>query len=176
MKQEELKQYWINRIHRAEESRKVAAGMLEVLAKITALEQKVDSKQAPAPASQPSIDMNVLNKLIERVDILGRDLAEVQAKLSARERVKDVRTRIREETMRSHVDKMIDILKENRKQFTAHELQRELGLDYPTTIRTMREAADAVEEIKLNQGRYRKLFIAYVPTSDAVREELRGMA
>lgn len=120
--------------------------------------------------------MNVLNKLIERVDGLSRDLAKVQAKLSARERIKDVRTRIREETMRSHVDKMIDILKENRKQFTAHELQRELGLDYPTTIRTMREAADAVEEIKLNQGRYRKLFIAYVPISDAVREELRGMA
>jgi len=40
----------------------------------------------------------------------------------------------------------------------------------------MREAANAVEEIKLNQGLYRKLFIAYVPNSDAVREELRGMA
>ena len=171
MKQEELKQYWINRIHSAEESKNVAAGMLELLAKITALEQKIDST-----ASQPSIDMNVLNKLIERVDILSRDLTEVQAKLSARERVKDVRARVREETMRSHMDKMIDILKENRKQFTAHELQGELGLDYPTTIRTMREAADAVEEIKLNQGLYRKLFIAYVPNSDAVREELRGMA
>lgn len=109
---------------------------------------------------QPVDHTKVIGNLIDRVDILGSEVSELRSLVKMREHVISSGG-TRRAVIESRVNAILDILKTNRRQFDAAELQDLLGLDHVQTISAMREAVRTTGNVRMSQGKRRKLFVAY---------------
>ncbi len=150
---ETLKQVWEDRLNAANE-------------RVFDAQQEADAcKGMLAMIDQLGGVINVkdLGNLIDLVDRLSKRISDLESKLGAKERVGEVREKVRRETIESHVGKLMEILREQRRQFDVVELKDLLGTDHIKTIQVMRTAAATTNGIRLSQGKRRKLYVSYVP-------------
>ena len=115
----------------------------------------------------PPDHTQVIGNLIDQVDRLNLEVTELRNSSRMRENI--VRARAggsRRATIESRVSAVLDILRTNRRQFDVNELQELLGLDHVQTISAMREAVRTTGQIRMSQGKRRKLFVSYVGGSE----------
>lgn len=113
----------------------------------------------------------VIGNMLDRIDKLGNEVSELRNMVKMRNHVVSSGS-TRRAVIESRVNAILDILKSNRRQFDAAELQDLLGLDHVQTISAMREAVRTTGQVRMSQGKRRKLFVTY--TGSEATEPIRA--
>jgi len=112
-------------------------------------------------------DVDLLGRLIDQVDHLSKDVADLKSQMKTRQ-TRSSATRIQKvregNAMENHTSALIDLLKERPGRYTTNELVDMMGLNKTTVITVMKRAAEKdPSHVKLTQGKRRKLYLSYIP-------------
>lgn len=124
-------------------------------------------KLEESPPQPDHVDhTQVIGNMLDRIDKLGHDVSELRNMVKMRNHVISSGG-TRRAVIENRVSAILDILKANRWQFDAAELQDLLGLDHVQTISAMREAVRTTGQVRMFQGKRRKLFVKYTGSESA---------
>jgi len=158
---EELLELYKAKAEEIEKDRKEAQAMITLVTAIDKMANELSSKQS---------SVEVLGRLIDQVDRLSKEVADLKSQL----RTRHGRTAIVAEqagnegkALDHHARSLIDILAERPGRYTTSELVDMLGLNKTTVISVMKRALDLdPKHVKMTQGKRRKLYLAYVPDEE----------
>lgn len=163
---EELLELYKTKAAEIEKQRKEAQAMITLIAAIDKISTELGSKQS---------DVELLGRLIDQVDRLSKDVADLKSQLKARQgRSAPVQEQGTNESkaLDNHARTLIDIITERPGRYTTSELVDMLGLNKTTVISVMKRAVDLdPKHVKITQGKRRKLYLAYVPEEEGQKAE-----
>jgi methylphosphotriester-DNA--protein-cysteine methyltransferase len=158
---EELLELYKTKAAEIEKESKEAQAMVTLVAAIDKIYTELGSKRS---------DVEVLGRLIDQVDRLSKEVADLKSQLKARQgRVAPVQEQGTSESkaLDNHARTLIDIIAERPGRYTTSELVDMLGLNKTTVISVMKRAVDLdPKHVKITQGKRRKLYLAYVPEEE----------
>ena len=159
---EELLELYKTKTIEIEKERIEAQAMVMLVSAIERISKELDSKQN---------DVELLGRLIDQVDRLSKDVADLKSQLRTRQgRVAPVPEQNGGEgkALDNHARSLIDIMAERPGRYTTSELVDMLGLNKTTVISVMKRALEIdPKHVKMSQGKRRKLYLAYVPEEEA---------
>jgi len=158
---EELLELYKTKAEEIEKERKEAQSMVLLVSAINKISKDLDSKKS---------DVELLGRLIDQVDRLSKEVADLKSQLRARQG----RPAPAQETssgdgkaLDNHARSLIDIMAERPGRYTTSELVDMLGLNKTTVISVMKRALELdPKHVKMSQGKRRKLYLAYVSEDD----------
>ncbi len=163
---EELLELYKTKVAEIEKERKEAQAMVTFIAAIDKISTELGSKQS---------DVELLGRLIDQVDRLSKDVADLKSQIKARQgRPAPVPEQGTSEgkALDNHARTLIDIITERPGRYTTSELVDMLGLNKTTVISVMKRAVEIdPKHVKITQGKRRKLYLAYVPEEDGQTAE-----
>jgi hypothetical protein len=140
---------------------KEAQAMIAFISAIDKMTSEVSSKQS---------DVDLLGRLIDQVDRLSKEVADLKSQLRARQgRPAPVQEPVSNEgkALDNHARTLIEIMAERPSRYTTSELVDMLGLNKTTVISVMKRAVELdPRHVKMTQGKRRKLFLSYVPEEE----------
>jgi len=180
---EELLEVYKSKATESERALKETQAMMALVLAVENMSEMLSSKQR---------DVEILGRLIEQVDHLSREVADLKSQIKSRQLRSDQAQTIRDSNaLDKHAKALIEILIERPGRYATGELVDMLGLNKTTVINAMKRAEKLdPRRIKLTQGKRRKLFLAYIPESyndnatqvdadpsndDRVRQELMAL-
>ncbi len=152
---EELLELYRKKAEETERRLKEERAMIELITAVNKLSESVGARS----------DVELLGRLIDQVDRLSKEVADLKTQLKARHiRVsKDVRYG-EGRAIDKHALALIEIVSEKPGQYTTAELVDMLGLNKTTVITVMKRAAELdPKHVKLTHGKRRKLTLTYIP-------------
>ena len=163
---EELLELYKTKAAEIEKQRKETQGMIALITAMDKISTELGSKQH---------DVELLGRLIDQVDRLSKDVADLRSQLKARQgRVAPVQepTASESKALDNHARTLIDIITERPGRYTTSELVDMLGLNKTTVISVMKRAVDLdPKHVRISQGKRRKLYLAYVPDEEGKAAE-----
>ncbi|VVB71989.1 Uncharacterised protein [uncultured archaeon] len=159
---EELLELYKTKAEEIEKQRKEAQDMVMLVSAIEKISKDLNAKNS---------DVDLLGRLIDQVDRLSKEVADLKCQLRARQgRPAPVQEACSSEgkALDNHAKSLIDIMAERPGRYTTSELVDMLGLNKTTVISVMKRALELdPKHVKMSQGKRRKLFLAYVPEEEA---------
>jgi DNA-binding MarR family transcriptional regulator len=159
---EELLELYKTKAEEMEKQRKEAQDMVILVSAIEKICKDLNAKQS---------DVDLLGRLIDQVDRLSKEVADLKSQLRARQgRPAQIQETNSSEgkALDNHARSLIDIMAERPGRYTTSELVDMLGLNKTTVISVMKRALELDPmHVKMSQGKRRKLFLAYVPEEEA---------
>lgn len=159
---EELLELYKTKAEKIEKEKTEAQAMITLIAAIDKMSTELSSKQS---------DVDLLGRLIDQVDRLSKEVADLKSQLKARQgRAAPAAEQSTSEgkALDNHARTLIDIIAERPGRYTTSELVDMLGLNKTTVISVMKRALDLdPRHVKMTQGKRRKLYLAYVPDEEA---------
>lgn len=152
---EELLELYKNKVAETERKLKEEQAMIELITAVNRLADSVGS----------GMDVELLGRLIDQVDRLSKEVADLKTQLRARHaRVSKDLAYGEGRAIDKHARALIEIISERPGNYTTAELVDMLGLNKTTVITVMKRAADLdPKHVRLSQGKRRKLTLTYVP-------------
>jgi hypothetical protein len=158
---EELLELYKTKAAEIEKERKEAQAMILLVTAIEKISSELSSKQN---------DVELLGRLIDQVDRLSKEVADMRSQMKARQgRSASVQEQGAGEgkALDNHARALIDLMSERPGRYTTSELVDMLGLNKTTVISVMKRAVELdPKRVKLTQGKRRKLHLAYVPDEE----------
>lgn len=158
---EELLEVYRAKAEEIEKERKEAQAMVTLVAAIDKIATELSSRQS---------SVEVLGRLIDQVDRLSKEVADLKSQLRTRHgrsAVAAEQNGSEGKALDNHARSLIAILAERPGRYTTSELVDMLGLNKTTVISVMKRALDIdPKHVKMTQGKRRKLFLAYVPDEE----------
>jgi hypothetical protein len=161
---EELLELYKTKAAEIEKEGKEAQAMIALVLAIDKISRDLDAKQ---------IDVDLLGRLIDQVDRLSKDVADIKSQLKAKQgRQSPIQEQGSSESraLDGHAMSLIDIVSERPGRYTTSELVDMLGLNKTTVISVMKRAVDLDPRVKLTQGKRRKLYLTYIPEEEGQRK------
>jgi len=161
---EELLELYKTKAVEIEKERKEAQAMITLVSAIEKMSGELKARQA---------DVDLLGRLIDQVDRLSKDVADLKSQLKAKQgRQSPVQELGSSEgkALDGHAKSLVDIISERPGRYTTSELVDMLGLNKTTVINVMKRAVDLDPRVKLTQGKRRKLYLTYIPEEDGQRK------
>jgi hypothetical protein len=159
---EELLELYKRKAEEIENDRKEAQAMITLVSAIENMSKEFSSKQS---------DVDLLGRLIDQVDRLSKDVADMRSQLRTRQgRPPLVQEHASGDgkALDNHARSLIEIMAERPGRYTTSELVDMLGLNKTTVISVMKRALEIdSRHVKMTQGKRRKLYLAYVPEEEA---------
>lgn len=162
---EELLELYKTKAAEIEKERKEAQAMITLVSAIEKMSGELNARQT---------DVDLLGRLIDQVDHLSKDVADLKSQLKAKQ---GRQTPPAQElgsseckALDGHAKSLIDIISERPGRYTTSELVDMLGLNKTTVINVMKRAVDIDPRVRLTQGKRRKLYLTYVPEEDGQRK------
>lgn len=163
---EELLELYKTKAEEIEKDRKEAQAMVTLVSAIEKMSKEMSSKEN---------DVELLGRLLDQVDRLSKEVADLKSQLRARQgRPAPVPEAAPTEgkALDNHARSLIDIIAEKPGRYTTSELVDMLGLNKTTVISVMKRALDIdPKHVRMTQGKRRKLYLSYVPEDDAQKSE-----
>jgi hypothetical protein len=154
---EELLDLYKTKIAEIDREKKEAQAMVMLIAAIDKVTGELSSKQN---------EMELIGRLIDQVDRLSRDVADLRSQFRAKQgRVSSMPEQMVGEgrALDNHARTLIEIMAERPGRYTTSELVDMLGLNKTTVISVMKRALELdPKHVKMNQGKRRKLYLSYV--------------
>lgn len=152
---EELLELYKNKAAETERKLREERAMIEL---ITAVNRLTES-------AGPGRNVELLGRLIDQVDRLSKEVADLKTQLRARHARASKDLEYGEgRAIDKHARALIEIMSERPGDYTTAELVDMLGLNKTTVITVMKRAADLdPRHVKLTHGKRRKLTLTYVP-------------
>ncbi len=120
-------------------------------------------------------DVDLLGRLIDQVDHLSKEVADLKSQMKTRQTRSSVsrNQKISEgNALDNHTVSLIDLMKERPGRYTTSELVDMLGLNKTTVISVMKRAVDMdPSHVRLTQGKRRKLYLSYTPEDQGEKKE-----
>ena len=161
---EELLELYKTKAVEIEKERKEAQAMITLVSAIEKMSSELKARQA---------DVDLLGRLIDQVDRLSKDVADLKSQLKAKQgRQSPVQELGSSEgkALDGHAKSLVDIISERPGRYTTSELVDMLGLNKTTVINVMKRAVDLDPRVKLTQGKRRKLYLTYIPEEEGQRK------
>ena len=161
---EELLELYKTKAAEIEKEGKEAQAMIALVLAINKISRDLDAKQ---------IDVDLLGRLIDQVDRLSKDVADIKSQLKTKQgRQSPIQEQGSSESraLDGHAMSLIDIISERPGRYTTSELVDMLGLNKTTVISVMKRAVDLDPRVKLTQGKRRKLYLTYIPEEEGQRK------
>jgi hypothetical protein len=161
---EELLELYKTKADEIEKERKEAQAMIALVSAIDKISRDLSAKQT---------DVDLLGRLIDQVDRLSKDVADIKSQIKAKQgRQSPVQEQGSSESraLDGHAKSLIDIISERPGRYTTSELVDMLGLNKTTVISVMKRAVDLDPRVKLTQGKRRKLYLTYIPEEEGQRK------
>jgi hypothetical protein len=163
---EELLELYKTKAEEIERDRKEAQAMITLVSAIEKMSTEMSSKEN---------DVELLGRLLDQVDRLSKDVADLKSQFRARQGrpapVPEVASN-EGKALDNHARSLIDIIAERPGRYTTSELVDMLGLNKTTVISVMKRALDIdPKHVKMTQGKRRKLYLSYVPDDEANKGE-----
>lgn len=112
-------------------------------------------------------DVDLLGRLIDQVDHLSKEVADLKSQMKTRQTRSSVSRNHKVNggnALDNHTVTLIDLMKERPGRYTTSELVDMLGLNKTTVISVMKRAVEMdPSHVKLTQGKRRKLYLSYTP-------------
>jgi hypothetical protein len=163
---EELLELYKSKSDEIEKERKEVQAMVMLVSAIEKMSGELGSRQN---------DVELLGRLIDQVDRLSKDVADLKSQLRTRQgRPAPVQEQSPSEgkALDNHARSLIEIIAERPGRYTTSDLVDMLGLNKTTVISVMKRALEIdPKHVKMTQGKRRKLYLAYVPEENAQRAE-----
>jgi methylphosphotriester-DNA--protein-cysteine methyltransferase len=161
---EELLELYKTKAAEIEKERKEAQAMVTLVSAIEKMSSELNARQT---------DVDLLGRLIDQVDRLSKDVADLKSQLKAKQgRQSPAQEPGSSEgkALDGHAKSLIDIISERPGRYTTSELVDMLGLNKTTVINVMKRAVDLDPRVKLTQGKRRKLYLTYIPEEEGQRK------
>jgi hypothetical protein len=161
---EELLELYKTKAVEIEKERMEAQAMVTLVLAIEKISSELNSKQT---------DVDLLGRLIDQVDRLSKDVADLKSQLKAKQgRVNPSVEQglVESKALDGHARSLIEVISERPGRYTASELVDMLGLNKTTVISVMKRAVDLDPKVKLTQGKRRKLYLTYIHDDECQRE------
>jgi len=163
---EELLELYKTKAAESERKLKEEQAMIGMILAVEKMSDMVTSKQR---------DVELLGRLIDQVDRLSKDVADLKSQLKARQGRPPVQMASKPagegRALDNHAASLIELMSERPGKYTTSELVDMLGLNKTTVISVMKRAADMdPKHIRLTQGKRKKLNLAYVPDEEGSGE------
>lgn len=159
---EELLDVYKTKANEIERERKEAQAMITLIATIEKMSGELSSKQN---------DVDLLGRLIDQVDRLSKEVADLKSQLRARQgraAATPEQSTGDGKALDNHARSLIDIIAERPGRYTTSELVDMLGLNKTTVISVMKRALEIdPKHVKMTQGKRRKLYLSYVPEEES---------
>ncbi len=159
---EELLELYKTKAAKIEKEKTEAQAMITLIAAIDKMSTELSSKQS---------NVDLLGRLIDQVDRLSKEVADLKSQLKARQgRAAPAAEQNSNEgkALDNHARTLIDIIAERPGRYTTSELVDMLGLNKTTVISVMKRALDLdPRHVKMTQGKRRKLYLSFVPDEEA---------
>ena len=180
---EELLEVYKSKATLNERALKESQAMMALVLAVENMAEMLSSKQR---------DVEILGRLIEQVDHLSKEVADLKSQIRSRQLCSDQAQNIRDSNaLDNHAKALIEIMSERPGRYATSEIVDMLGLNKTTVINAMKRAEKLdPAHIKLTQGKRRKLYLAYTPedysdnlakvdadtsNDDKVRQELMAL-
>lgn len=152
---EELLELYKNKAAETERRLKEEQAMIELITAVNRLTESVASGR----------DVELLGRLIDQVDRLSKEVADLKTQLRARHvRASKDLGHGEGRAIDKHARALIEIMSERPGDYTTAELVDMLGLNKTTVITVMKRAAEIdPRHVRLTHGKRRKLTLTYVP-------------
>jgi hypothetical protein len=166
---EELLELYKSKSAEVERQQKETQAMITMIMAIDKISSTINAKQS---------DVELLGRLIDQVDRLSKDVADLKSQMKARQgRVaivapvpqldQVVAVTSEGRALDNHARTLVDLMSERPGRYTTSELVDMLGLNKTTVISVMKRAVDLdPKHVKLTQGKRRKLHLAYIPDDE----------
>jgi len=163
---EELLELYKSKSAEVERQQKEAQAMITMIMAIDKISSAINAKQS---------DVELLGRLIDQVDRLSKDVADLKSQMKARQgRIaapaqpdQSAATTNEGRALDNHARTLVDLMSERPGRYTTSELVDMLGLNKTTVISVMKRAVDLdPKHVKLTQGKRRKLHLAYIPDEE----------
>jgi len=154
---EELLDIYKKKAAESERDMEEAQAMIGLIMAVENMSQMLSSKQQ---------DVDLLGRLIDQVDHLSKEVADLRSQMKTRQLRPTTRAQKGNEgkALDNHTKTLIDLMKERPGRYTTSELVDMLGLNKTTVISVMKRAAELDSmHVKLTQGKRRKLYLSYTP-------------
>ena len=161
---EELLELYKTKAAEIEKERKEAQAMITLVSAIEKMSSELNARQT---------DVDLLGRLIDQVDRLSKDVADLKSQLKAKQGRQSPVQELGSsdgKALDGHAKSLIDIISERPGRYTTSELVDMLGLNKTTVINVMKRAVDLDPRVKLTQGKRRKLYLTYVPEEEGQRK------
>lgn len=151
---EELLELYKNKAAETERKLKEEQAMIELITAVNRLTEGVGAR-----------DVELLGRLIDQVDRLSKEVADLKTQLRARHARASKDLEYGEgRAIDKHARALIEIMSERPGDYTTAELVDMLGLNKTTVITVMKRAAELdPRHVRLTHGKRRKLTLTYVP-------------
>jgi hypothetical protein len=157
---EELLELYKTKTAEIEKQRKETQAMMTLVLAIEKISRDLDAKQN---------DVDLLGRLIDQVDRLSKDVADMKSQLKAkqgRQSVVQEQGSSESKALDGHAKSLVDIISDRPGRYTTSELVEMLGLNKTTVINVMKRAVVLDPRVKLTQGKRRKLYLTYIPEEE----------
>jgi hypothetical protein len=156
-----IREYWERRKAQSQRDIEYADAFLTMLSEfdVSVPEQKLDN--------------SILAQLMQSIDGISTRISALETKTTRRDVTYQIRGEAKEKIKQNLIEDLRTLVKTERHPFTADEVSKHLGIDYYKAVVLMRDAAKTVSDIKLTQGKRRKLFVSY--EEPAASTGLNGM-
>lgn len=161
---EELLELYKTKAAEIEKERKEAQAMITLVSAIEKMSSELNARQT---------DVDLLGRLIDQVDRLSKDVADLKSQLKAKQGRQSPVQELGSsdgKALDGHAKSLIDIISERPGRYTTSELVDMLGLNKTTVINVMKRAVDLDPRVKLTQGKRRKLYLTYIPEEEGQRK------
>ena len=161
---EELLELYKTKAAEIEKERKEAQAMITLVSAIEKMSNELNARQT---------DVDLLGRLIDQVDRLSKDVADLKSQLKAKQGRQSPAQELGSsegKALDGHAKSLIDIVSERPGRYTTSELVDMLGLNKTTVINVMKRAVDLDPRVKLTQGKRRKLYLTYIPEEEGQRK------
>ena len=164
---EELLELYKTKSAEVEREQKETRSMIALIMAIDKISGELNSKQS---------DVELLGRLIDQVDRLSKDVADLKSQMKARA----ARSAAPEQAqgasefraLDNHARTLIDLMRDRPGRYTTSELVDMLGLNKTTVISVMKRAIEIdPRHVKLTQGKRRKLYLSYIPEEEGQMAE-----
>jgi hypothetical protein len=166
---EELLEMYKTKAAETELQLKEEQAMIALILAVEKMSDMLSSKQR---------DVELLGRLIDQVDHLSKDVADMKSQLKTRHSRSTVSTvsvgRASSDgrALDNHANSLIELMAERPGRYTTSELVSMLGLNKTTVISVMKRAADIdPRHVKLTSGKRKKLNLSYVPDEPSAGEQ-----
>lgn len=165
---EELLELYKSKSAEVERQQKETQAMITMIMAIDKISSAINAKQS---------DVELLGRLIDQVDRLSKDVADLKSQMKARQgrvaapvqqdQSAAATTTNEGRALDNHARTLVDLMSERPGRYTTSELVDMLGLNKTTVISVMKRAVDLdPKHVKLTQGKRRKLHLAYIPDEE----------
>ncbi|MBN1322617.1 MAG: hypothetical protein JW986_01265 [Methanotrichaceae archaeon] len=157
---EELLELYKSKAADTERKLKEEQSMIAMIMAVEHMSEMLSAKQR---------DVELLGRLIDQVDRLSKEVADLKSQLKARQGRASSQSQTsgngtESRALDTHANTLIELMSERPGRYSTSDLVEMLGLNKTTVISVMKRAVDLdPRHIKLTQGKRRKLTLSFTP-------------